>query len=336
MRGARRHSLVEHALRRHWVLVLLVTVVVGVPLSLALNAMPSTSYRLTEGYIVAAEAEFDNAPVTANSDRAARDYASVLRSDDTVIGALASAAGERPGTVRDRLTVGYLPGTGTLFARYEADQRREVLDVIGALDELLVVNGVDSAGISPGQVRPLGLPAVEEIPNPLDPFPGAGVVAVLAAAVAGAVLLERLRSRVLDPAQLRELTDRAVIELDGDEAFDVLAFRTLVHSPAGVRVYAVPGEHAIDPGPFAARLGAAADALSAAGELPASAWGLPVLPADDLDEGSAGSVWVLLLELPTSLRPVLDALSALQGAPDVVLVVGTVDELSPILTSVPA
>jgi hypothetical protein len=290
--------------------------------------MPSTTYRMTQGYVIAAADDFDEAPVPANSDRAARDYATVLRTDDEVVAELARAADASPADVRDRLEVGYIPGTGTLFGRYSAEKRHEVLAVMGELDRVLVVQGAPSGGISPGQARALGLAAVEEVPNRLNPFPGAGLIAVLLGATAAAVLYERLRPQVLDAAQLRQLSDRAVIDLVGRDALELLAFRVFIHGPSGVRVVALSELPAGALQSFAADLGATADAMVAAGDLPAG-WGVPVLPvtgldAEQLDIASSGEgpTWVLLVELPAPMRPVVDALAALRSAPDVVVVVG--------------
>lgn len=338
MSGSRPPTLVEYALRRRWKLVVLATVLVGGPLAYLLAAMPATSYRVTQGYVVAGSDTLDDGPVTANSDRAARDYASVLRNDTAVVTALSEAASVSPGRVRDRLAVGYLPGAGTLFARYEAPERQEVLNVLGALDRVLVVDGVPFGGISPGQVRPLGLPAVERVPNRLNPFPGAGVVAALLAAVAGAVLLERMRPRVIDVGQLRQLTDRAVIELTEPDPLALLAFRLAAHNPEDVRVLALPAVSASAADEFAVQLGDAFDLLVDTGDLSGAAQGLLVSRATGvgLDATASASAWVLLVGLPAPMRPLVDALEALRLSPDVVLAVGKVDESLGALSSVAA
>lgn len=294
----------EHALRHHWKGVLLLAALAGVPLSWLISTVPQTTYRVTQGYVVADVAEDGDRAVTANSDRAARDYAAVLRTDEALVDALARAVDVPADDVADRLSAGYLPGAGTLFVRYDADDRREVLDVMAALDRILASQGAPAGGIAPGDVTPLGVPPVEELGLPVGAVPGAGFVIALLGASAAAVLLERLRPRVVDAGQVRGATDASVVSLDGPDARELLAFRVRATSPDRVLVRGLPG---VD-GDAVSRL--AHDLVAA---------GVPAGVADPLSSGPA--TWVLLAELPGSQRAVEDAVQELGSATDVVVAV---------------
>ena len=294
----------EHALRHHWKGVLLLAALAGVPLSWLISTVPQTTYRVTQGYVVADVAEDGDRAVTANSDRAARDYAAVLRTDEALVDALARAVDVPADDVADRLSAGYLPGAGTLFVRYDADDRREVLDVMAALDRILASQGAPAGGIAPGDVTPLGVPPVEELGLPVGAVPGAGFVIALLGASAAAVLLERLRPRVVDAGQVRGATDASVVSLDGPDARELLAFRVRATSPDRVLVRGLPG---VD-GDAVSRL--AHDLVAA---------GVPAGVADPLSSGPA--TWVLLAELPGSQRAVEDAVQELGSAADVVVAV---------------
>ena len=302
--GTRAPSFAEHALRHRWKGVLLLTALAGVPLTWLISTVPQTTYRVTQGYVVADVAEDGDRAVTANSDRAARDYAAVLRTDDALVDEVADEVDVPADDVADRLSAGYLPGAGTLFVRYDAEDRREVLDVMAALDRILTSQGAPAGGMAPGDVTPLGVPPVEQLGLPVDDIPGAGFVAALLGAAAGAVLLERLRPRVVDATQVRAATDTAVVSLDGPDALELLAFRLSSSAPDRVLVRAVPGVE----NDAAQRL---AYALVARG--------VPAQVADPLSSGPAS--WVLLAELPGSQREVEDAIQACGSAADVVVAV---------------
>lgn len=300
----RAPSFAELALRRRWKGVLLLAVVVGIPLSWLLSTVPQTTYRVTQGYVVADVAEDGDRVVTANSDRAARDYAAVLRTDEALVVELARQVDVPADDVRERLSAGYLPGAGTLFVRYDAEDRREVLDVMAALDRVLASTGAPAGGFAPGDVTPLGIPPVEELGLPLDAVPGAGFVVALLGAVAAAVLLERLRPRVVDAGQVRGVTDASVVSLDGPDALELLAFRVRASAPHRVLVRGLPGVDDDAVARLAYDLGAA---------------GVPAQVADPLSSGPA--TWVLLAELPGSQRAVEDAVAELGGAADLVVAV---------------
>ena len=312
MTEARARSLVENALRHHWALVLVLGAVLGAGATWALDRLPVVTYRATQGYVVAA---VEDGPVTANSDRAARDYATVLRTDDALITRVAQAARVQPDRVRDRLDVddvrdrlevGYLPGSGTVFARYEAESRREVLDVMAALDRVLVEGGAPAGGIGPETVRPLGLPPLEKRDAGL--FPGVGLVAGLLMAAAGAVLLERVRPRLSDRAQVRETTGRSVLELTGPASVDLLVARVLVGRPERVHVLVRDG---IDPSvatAVAERLAQARSALVAAGQAPVSASAVSFGVTDAAGDARGRVAYVILARLSGSLRAVEGAL----------------------------
>ena len=300
----RAPSFAEHALRHHWKGVLLLAVLAGVPLSWLISTVPHTTYRVTQGYVVADVAEDGDRVVTANSDRAARDYATVLRNDQALVAELAREVDVPADDVADRLSAGYLPGAGTLFVRYDAEDRREVLAVMAALDRILTSQGTPAGGIDPGDVTPLGVPPVEERGLPVGAVPGAGFVVALLGAAAAALLLERLRPRVVDARQVRAATDVAVVALDGPDALELLAFRVLAGAPDRVLVRAVPGVG-----------GDAAQTLA----YDLVARGVPASVADPLSTGPA--TWVLLAELPGSQRAVEDAVQELGSAQDVVVAV---------------
>lgn len=296
-------ALAEQALRRRWRAVLLAGLVAGVPLSVAGSALPEQTYRVTQGYLVTRDAPGAPAVVTANTDRAARDYASVLREDEQLLEDVARRSGTSAAHVRERLLTGYLPGAGTLFVRYEAADRAEVLHVLAELDRAF-----SATTASAPRAVPLDATAVETIPNRLNPFPAAGLLVALLAAAAAAVLAERLRPRLTTPAEVRAVTSLPLLQVDAEADVALVVRRALRCQPAEVVVLAAPGEEE-SAAAFCELFDRVREQLAQAGDLPEDAARVPVrLLQDDEEVGSRTSaVHVCALPLqPGSLPPAAD------------------------------
>lgn len=275
MTSGRPPGLVRQALTRHWPWLLAVALLAGAPLSHVMQQQPERLWSSLEVYLVPSADEDGGLLVTSNTDRAARDYASVLRSDELLLTRLADAVHRSERHVRDHLEVGYLPRTGSIAVRYTAGDRREVQGVLDELDRLVSDTGLPSAQIGPGRVRPLGAAELTSSRNPLNPFPGAGVLAALALAGVAALLLERSRPRVLGRGNLRTLTDLPVLEVGTEADVELLAVRLLRAAPAGVSVLVTDGLAADAAARLLQRVSEALPGLVAERRVPADALTTP-------------------------------------------------------------
>jgi hypothetical protein len=305
-------GLVWSPLRRHWRWVLGLTAALGLTLTLLLDGTSTHRYSLTETYLVTAAAPAtgaaatDAALVSANTDRAARDYAVVLRSDDRLLAALASTTDRSPEQVRAALRTGYRPASSTIEVSYHAAQAAQVRALFAELDRLVASDSIGSSNFAPGLVRPL------HADRPLSSttliagvHPGVGLVGGLLVGLLAALLLSRGRPRVANRLQLQVLTDRPVLVLDGTpEALEALAVRALGCGSERVCVVAT------DPEPRAAEL---RDALARLSDAP------PVVVASTVVAPERGETAVLVTAVGEPLRRLESRLSELDEYADVLV-----------------
>jgi capsular polysaccharide biosynthesis protein len=321
-------GLVGFALRRHWRVVLAVTVAVGLLASAVLLRQPAHTYRVTKGYLVALEKGEDPTVITDQSDRFARDYASVLRTDSAVLDEIGDRIGTSGSYVRRHLKVAYVPSSSTIVIRFESSKRAEVTAAFAALDTLVEVDGIPTRNIGPGLLRSLGTPPTVTLTNPLRRVPGTGFVLGLLVALGVAVLLERIRPRIINRAHLQSMTDRSTLSVDQPDGLEVLAVRVLGPMPTRVVLTAADGTVAA-----AARLSLRLTAVAASlaeGRLDRAVLDVPFhveVNADpDLlsDAVQPGDCWLVLTDVGSPLHRTELVLQALDAAADLVVVLGDV------------
>jgi hypothetical protein len=240
---ARSLGLLGPALERFGVAVLMAVVGLGACAALVIPLVYEPAYSATRTYIVGtlpAVHGVDPELVTANIERAARDYASVLTSDDILLGAIAGDVGRTEAHVRDNVEALYLPASSSILVRYTGASQLEVFRFFAALNQQIKVSGVLTARLPAGVVRPLvpvGSPS--RVSNPVLDHPWLVIPLLLPVCLGIAVLVERARPRVLSPGQLRALSGLPVVELSDppdavDRALEVLLgqdFRVQAVSP---------------------------------------------------------------------------------------------------------
>src|SRR3954468_10398431 len=100
--GGGGQGLARSALTRRWRVGLLVTAIVGLALTFALDRLQVRSYQRVGSYLVTQTSGTSDRLVSANTDRAARDYAAVIQRDERLLGVLAHAVGRSESATRDR------------------------------------------------------------------------------------------------------------------------------------------------------------------------------------------------------------------------------------------
>ena len=173
---------------------LAVAVLLALGLEVAVAQLPRHDYRGTAGYLVTPVAVAGDV-TSDNADRAARDYATVLTSDDVLVAGLARAAGRSSEQVRQHLAAAYVPRSSTLFVQYDGRSAQEVRQVFAALDALARGQDGPTERLPTAVVRPLGLPGVGTRTDPLRRVPGEPTVAALLLVLTAALALRRARPR---------------------------------------------------------------------------------------------------------------------------------------------
>ena len=309
-------GLLRLAIARHWLGIAAFAVLVGIPATTVMAAQPAQTYRATRAYLVGVPVPIDGQVVTTNTDRAARDYGTVLRRDSVLLAKLARAVHTSVAHVRDHLDAGYVPGSSALFVRYESSKRAEGDAVFAELDRLIRAEGIPTSSLPKGVVRPLGGGQVEVRRSYLRVVPGEGLLLAVLLAVVVAVLVERMRPDVRSHRHLQAQTDRSVLWLSDAADLNALAVRAL-RKTGRVRVLGVDGD--ADGERLAARLSVTADALVAQGALPADHGSIE--PARLPTVSEPGDRWLVVAPVGSLLRPVEQALDALAEAGDVIVVV---------------
>jgi hypothetical protein len=336
-------GLVWPALTRHWRVILGITAGVGLAVAIVLNSADVRTYYRTSRYLVAAvpASATDARPiVTLSTDRIARNYATVLGSDDGLLSTLAARVGRSTEAVRDRLFVGYQARTSTIVVYYRGDNTREVRAFFAEFDRQITSFGIPSTNLPPRAVRPMrsGAKDVVSLVDPLRAHPAWGLLAGLVTGLATALALERAHPRVAGRAHLQSVTDLPVLEVSGgsSEALEAVVVRLLAPEQTPRRVVVVPVEasHRDISSALVDRIRRTAVDLVTQGTLAPAAETVPVLLDVPAVPAISGTSWLVVTRPGASVRAVGAALERLARSGRVLVVLlssgsGTVDEPPP-------
>ncbi|WP_432549125.1 YveK family protein [Kineococcus arenarius] len=240
------------ALRRFWLVAVLAAVISGLAAYAAVGSVSRTTYVANALYIVptapttaegepAAPSTLPSSPYDA--ERLAQNYALVLAEDAQLLDGLASTLGVSRAHLLARVVVENVPSSAAIRVTYTGDSAAEVDDYFTALANLL---NAPQPNIPQGNLRALSLPTDATEQAGLAPLaPVIAVVVGLLVGVGGALLLERLDSRVRTAADLRRVAPWPVFDLTrGQRAAKAqsVVLRTLTDSATRhVAVATVPG-----------------------------------------------------------------------------------------------
>jgi hypothetical protein len=331
-------GLLWHALRRHWRWVLAATAGLGLTLTYVLDQQSAYTARITKAYLVASlpsQPGVDGVVIAANTDRAARNYARVVRDDAALLDQLGDRLGRTPDALRDRMETGYAGQGSSIYVRYTGDSAAEVQTFFNELDRIILADGVPVSNLPAGLVRPLQTDnSVVERAYYLGLHPAVGLLGGLVIGLLIAVALERSRPRVVNRAQLQSLTDLPVLEASTDESYETLAIRAFLSRPRRVVVATPEGDDDLARD-VAARLRAAVDSAVWRGAIGPAATATPVEPMTSHDDDLLGraasrrTTWLLVASRGSSLRSVEELVDRVIGVHDAIVVVADATPAAP-------
>ncbi|WP_432486198.1 hypothetical protein [Kineococcus esterisolvens] len=240
------------ALRRFWLVAVLAAVVSGLAAYAAVGSVSRTTYVANALYIVpTAPATADgetSAPTTLptspyDAERLAQNYALVLGEDAQLLDGLAATLGVTRSHLLARVVVENVPSSAAIRVTYTGDSAAEVENYFTALTDLL---NAPQPNIPQGNLRALSLPNDTTEQAGLAPLaPVIAVVVGLLVGVGGALLLERMDSRLRTASDLRRVVPWPVFDLTRGQRsarVQTVVLRILSESPTRhVAVATVPG-----------------------------------------------------------------------------------------------